>query len=192
MARPEFLIVGLGNPGARYRGTRHNAGAALVEAVSRAHGVSLGQSRHRSFVGEGFLGGRRCLFALPQTYMNLSGLAVADLVAFSEVPLSRLLVVHDDLDLPLGAIRLREGGGSGGHRGVRSIMESVGSGDFLRLKVGIGRPPEGRPAEGYVLEPFTPGERESVARALARGVEAVEHLVEEGPGKTMSLFNASA
>lgn len=186
----DFILLGLGNPGPPYRGTRHNAGAALVEELSRRYGIPITRKKYRSLVGEGRIEGRSCLLALPQTYMNLSGQAARRILTYTGTPLSRLVVIYDDLDLPLGRIRLRRNGGSGGHRGVSSIMESLGERAFVRLRIGIDRPPAGVPPEDYVLSRFKKSEAPLLREALDRAVEAVGRILTVDLGKAMSLSNA--
>lgn len=185
------VLAGLGNPGRAYHGTRHNAGAAFVSYVAERQGVSLDTEKYRSLVGRGVIAERSCLFALPQTYMNLSGHAVKRILSYTGTPVSGLVAVHDDLDLPLGRIRLRQGGGAGGHRGVQSIIDLLQTQDFLRLKIGIGRPPAGGNAERYVLARFAAADRKILAAAHLRAQEAIETAILEGPAKAMSLFNST-
>jgi len=183
------VLAGLGNPGGTYHGTRHNAGADFVSYLAARQGVSLDTEKYRSLVGRGEIAERSCLFALPQTYMNLSGHAVKRVLSYTGTPVSGLVAVHDDLDLPLGRIRLRQGGGAGGHRGVQSIIDLLQTRDFLRLKIGIGRPPAGGDTERYVLARFAPAERKIIAQAHLHAREAIETTLLEGPAKAMSLFN---
>jgi len=170
----DTVIVGLGNPGAQYERTRHNAGFLLVGELAAAHAIKLRQERHGARVGEGGIAQRRCLLALPQTYMNRSGDSVRRMLSFAGLEPGTLVVVHDDMDLPLGRLRLRRGGGAGGHRGIASILEHLGSPEFIRLRIGVGRPPEGVPAEGYVLQEFAASERESLRETMDRGISAIE------------------
>lgn len=187
----DAVVAGLGNPGPRYARTRHNAGFMLVERFARAWGIGLARERFGARIGDGLVAGRRCLLVLPQTFMNLGGEPVRDVLAYASCGPERLVVVHDDLDLPPGRLRLRRGGGgSGGHRGVRSVASCLGTSDFARLRVGIGRPPERVPAEAFVLQEFPPAEREPLEAALARGCEALEVLVRDGIEAAMNRFNA--
>jgi PTH1 family peptidyl-tRNA hydrolase len=186
---PDIVIVGLGNPGPRYERTRHNAGFLLVGALAAAQGIGLRQERHGAFVGDGFIGGRRCLLALPQTFMNRSGESVRRILSYAGLSAGSLVVVHDDLDLPLGRLRLRRGGGAGGHRGVASIIEHLGDSSFTRLKIGVGRPPEGVPAEAYVLQEFAAGDRDDLREVLARGAAALEVLLGHGVEAAMNACN---
>ena len=183
------LLAGLGNPGSSYGGTRHNAGAAFVLSMAERRSVPLKTEKYRSLTGHGRIADRSCLFILPQTYMNLSGQAVKRALTYTGTEVPALVAVHDDMDLPLGTIRLRLGGGAGGHRGIQSIIDHLQTRDFLRLKIGIGRPPARVEAEQFVLGRFTKSERSVLARTFLRADEAVETLVTEGAAKAMSLFN---
>lgn len=163
-----------------------------MESLAAAHAIPLRQQRHGAFVGEGRIAGRRLLLALPQTYMNRSGEPVRRLLSFADAGPAALLVVHDDLDLPLGRLRLRAGGGAGGHRGIASIIEQLGDASFARLKIGVSRPPEGVPAEAYVLQEFTPGERAVLDEVLGRGVATVEDYLARGLQAAMNACNPAA
>ncbi|MFZ5876246.1 MAG: aminoacyl-tRNA hydrolase [Nitrospirota bacterium] len=185
-------VVGLGNPGAQYAATRHNIGFLVADAVSSAHGIRLRPMGGHVLAGQGALAGDALWVAEPQGYMNRSGIAVQWLLAESGAGPESLLVVHDDLDLPLGQVRLKRRGGHGGHNGVRSIIETLGTDEFLRLKVGIGRPPTGRDTVDYVLEPFSREEKAAVAAVVERSREAVTVVLTEGVGAAMNRFHASA
>lgn len=184
------LVVGLGNPGRSYRWTRHNMGFLLVEQLARRHGIGLSRRSLHSLYGRGRIGDQEVLLAKPQTYMNLSGEAVSRLLRFFKIPLENLIILHDDLDLPLGKVRIRRRGGHGGHRGVKSIIASLGREDFLRVKVGIGRPPnsEQDPTD-FVLDPMSKAEKEAFGKQIARSVEVVELLLQEGAERAMSRFH---
>lgn len=183
------VVVGLGNPGPGYEKTRHNVGFWVVERLAKRWGSQISRRAHRSLVGEAFLGGETVLLVKPQTFMNRSGEAVVRLRDFYHLPPSGFIVVHDDMDLAIGRIRVRENGGPGGHWGVESVIAALGARDFPRIKVGIGRPPAGEDPVDFVLHPFTPVEEESIFLAVERAVEAVEVLLKEGLQKAMSLFN---
>jgi PTH1 family peptidyl-tRNA hydrolase len=184
------IVAGLGNPGAEYAGTRHNAGALFIDGLSSHSGIALTRNRHNARIGEGMLCGEKTLLALPATYMNTSGEPISRLLSFTGTPPASLVVVHDDLDLPCGRIRLRFGGGAGGHNGIRSVIRHLHSGDFLRIKIGIGRPPEGTPAERYVLRPFTAAEKPIVEKSLERARDALAAVQTESLEKAMSLYNS--
>lgn len=186
-----YLIVGLGNPGRQYAGNRHNVGFMCLDALAESLGVQFSQRRARSLMTSGRLEETTLLLAKPQTYMNLSGLSIAELVRFYHLPLSHLLVVYDDMDLPVGKIRLRERGSAGGHRGLQSIITSLHSPDIPRLRIGIGRPSTEMP-EVYVLRDFTPDEKPEINAAIERALQAIEVFVLEGVTSAMNRFNASA
>ncbi len=177
------ILAGLGNPGPRYRGTRHNAGYLVLDELAQRWGASFRRARDADEARV-----RDLLLIKPRTFMNLSGRAVQAALTRTGLPPSELLVVHDDLDLPLGRLRLRTGGGAGGQRGVRDIIERLGP-DFLRLKVGISRPPEGWTAERWVLSRFTGDDRAVLQRVVVAAADAVEVLLERGPEAAMNTIN---
>lgn len=183
------LVLGLGNPGARYEGTRHNVGFRVVDRVAlRLSDPRPSPGLHGWAVG-GTLGRHRVWLAKPLGYMNRSGLAAGEFASATGVPVAQLVVVHDDLDLPFGRLRIRTGGGHGGHNGVRSVAEVLGTAAFGRLKVGIGRPEvRGSEAE-YVLAPFAPAEEGGLPSLLDRAVAAVATMILEGAAKAMSCLN---
>lgn len=185
------LIVGLGNPGRKYARNRHNAGFLAVNRLAKRHGLTFARQKGKAKVAEGTIAGRRVILAKPQTYMNLSGESVTRLARFFKIPPDRLLVVCDDLDLPLARLRLRPGGGSGGHKGLQSIIERLGVQAFPRLRVGIGRPAHGD-ATDFVLRDFTPDEWIEMDTALDRAVEAVEHWLAHGIDAAMNIFNQAS
>ena len=188
-----YLIVGLGNPGREYARTRHNVGFMLVSRLAERLGTAFRRMQFKALIAETRLSvngeQRICLLAKPQTFMNLSGKAVAPLARFYKIPPERLLVVYDDLDLPLGKLRLRPKGGHGGHKGMRSVIESLGTQEFPRLRVGIGRPPGRMDAADYVLHPFTKAELEVVEPALERGVDGILRWIENGLNDAMNFVN---
>ena len=184
------LIVGLGNPGPEYASHRHNIGFRIVQALADTHNLSFARHKKaKARVAEGQIGARHVLLAKPQTFMNLSGKTVGRLSREREIPPERILVIHDDLDLPLGRLRIRPSGGSGGHNGLRSIIDSLNSQDFARLRVGIDRPSSSLDPADYVLQPFETEERALVTRTLDRAVEAVESWLADGIVATMDRFN---
>jgi PTH1 family peptidyl-tRNA hydrolase len=165
-------------------------GFLLIEQLARRHGIELSRRGLRSLYGRGRIGEEQVVLAKPQTYMNLSGEAVDRLLRFFKIPPEDLIVLHDDLDLPPGNVRIRRRGGHGGHRGVKSIIERLGREDFLRVKVGIGRPRnlEQDPAD-FVLEPLSKAEKEEFSQQIEKNLEAVELLIREGPEKAMNRFH---
>lgn len=183
------IIVGLGNPGARYAATRHNVGYQVVDRLAAAHGLSFSQRRFKALLAIGEVLGQRVVLAKPETYMNASGEAVGPLVRWYRCALEDLLIIYDDLDLPLGRLRLRAGGSAGGHRGVESIIAALGASAFPRLRLGIGRPPAAMDPAAYVLLPFDPDEQPVVADMLERAQAAVECWLREGLAAAMNRYN---
>ncbi len=182
------LIVGLGNPGPKYTWTRHNAGFMVLDRLAQLAGISVTKKNFSGLYGEGSWLGERLLLLKPQTFMNLSGRAVAEALRFHKLTLADLVVIHDDLDIPFGSLKLKEGGGHGGHNGLRSLVQELGGNGYLRLRVGIGRPAHGD-VTGYVLQNFSSPEMQGLPHVVEGAVEALEMLLDEGIGKAMSLFN---
>jgi len=183
------LIAGLGNPGLQYRYTRHNAGFLVAQALADTLDIPLKRVKFRCQIGEGKLEGTPLIIAKPLTYMNDSGSAVSSLLHYFKVPLERLLVIHDDLDLPLGVLRLRPGGGSAGQRGVQSIADKLGTSAFPRLRFGIGRPPGRMDPADYVLEKFSASEQELLRMTLEQAAAAARTFILEGLEKAMNQYN---
>jgi PTH1 family peptidyl-tRNA hydrolase len=188
-----WLIVGLGNPGQRYIGTRHNIGFACVDHLAERHMLSFNVKRARSLVAEGRLGDQRIALVKPQTYMNLSGQAVVPLCNWYKIdPANELLVVYDDLDLPFARLRIRERGSPGTHNGMRSIVGQLGGNQFPRLRVGIGQPPGRMDAAAFVLSRFSRDESVELAALSDRMADAVELIVNEGVTTAMNRINPSS
>ena len=184
------LVVGLGNPGDEYARHRHNVGFQVVDALAQAHGLAFSRRKDaRARVAEGRIGHRLVLLAKPQAFMNLSGRSVGRLSRGHGIPPERILVVYDDLDLPLGRLRLRPEGGSGGHKGMRSIIEVLGTQAFPRLRVGIDRPPGQMDPAEYVLQPFEEEQQSLLTSVVQRAVAAVECWLAEGIVAAMDQFN---
>ncbi|MGD8399045.1 MAG: aminoacyl-tRNA hydrolase [Anaerolineae bacterium] len=184
------MVVGLGNPGSDYARHRHNVGFRVVDVLARAHGLAFSRRKKaRAYVAEGRIGACPVVLAKPQTYMNRSGRAVGRLMRDFGLSPERLLVVYDDLDLPLGRLRLRAEGGSGGHKGMRSIQEVIGTQAYPRLRVGIDRPPDRIDPADYVLAPFAGDEEPLLMVVLARAAAAVECWLAEGVVAAMDEFN---
>jgi peptidyl-tRNA hydrolase, PTH1 family len=183
------LIVGLGNPGRGYRETRHNIGFMVLDRLAVKLNARFSRLQSRALVASTTYEGRRLILAKPQTFMNLSGQSVQGLVRFYKLPLTDLLIAHDDLDLPPGTLRIRPDGGSSGQKGMSSIIERLGTDEFPRLRLGIGRPPGQMPAPDYVLQDFSTGEMEIISETLNRAVEAVLTFVSTGLDSAMNKFN---
>ena len=183
------MIVGLGNPGLAYRHTRHNFGFLVIDALAKALDVQVRRLKFKAMIGEGKFSGSKVVLAKPLTFMNESGRAVAPLLRFYKLPLTNLLVIHDDLDLPLGALRLRPSGGTSGQRGMASIITQLGTQDFPRMRLGISRPPGQMDPVDYVLNDFLPAERELLAIVLRTAAEASQTFIAEGLQKAMNQYN---
>ncbi len=174
-----WLIVGLGNPGSTYAGNRHNIGAMVIDRMAQDAGVSLRAHKAHARAASIQLAGERAVIAVPGSYMNESGGPVSGLMKFFKVPLDRFIVIHDELDIDFGALRLKRGGGEGGHNGLRSISSSLGSRDYLRVRVGIGRPPGRMDAASYVLKDFAPAQRKELEFLVPAAIEATELLLQQ-------------
>jgi PTH1 family peptidyl-tRNA hydrolase len=186
-ASDRWLVIGLGNPGRAYERSRHNVGFLVVDELARRHGARVTDKAAKSLTGRIRVGDRELVLAKPQTMMNMSGLAAKALRAKYDVPLERTLVIHDDLDHPFGRLRIRKSGSSAGNHGIDSVIGSFGTQDFIRFRVGIGRPP----GDGvdYVLSPFTADEQSQLAAIIGRTADAVLFTAEHGIDRAMTEFN---
>ena len=183
------LIIGLGNPGKTYAHNRHNVGFRCINHLAKLHGISIKKQQCQSQSGIGRIARKQVLLVKPKTFMNLSGKSVKSLVRRYKATANDIVVIHDDLDLPLGKIRLYHNGGSGGHKGVESITDELDSRDFLRIRIGIGRPPEDKDPVDYVLSDFRPDEKPVVESAVDKVGEAIVCLLTEGIEMAMNVFN---
>lgn len=183
------LIVGLGNPGRKYRFTRHNMGFLVIDELAERNGIDLGERRYKARFGRGLIKEHEAILAKPLTFMNLSGVAVGRIMEVFHLKEKDLFVIHDDVDIEFGRIKIRQGGGHGGHKGVESIQDLSGGSEFVRIKVGIGRPTEYKDLSDYVLEPFGGDERALMREIVDRAAESVETLLCEGIQRAMSTFN---
>ncbi|XP_052176895.1 peptidyl-tRNA hydrolase, chloroplastic [Diospyros lotus] len=192
-AKPRpWLIIGLGNPGKKYNGTRHNVGFEMVDAIAEAEGISMSSVSFKALFGKGLIGNVPVMLAKPQTFMNASGESVGAIVSYYKIPLKQVLVIFDDLDLPFAKLRLLPKGGHGGHNGMRSVIDHFrGSRDFPRLRIGIGRPPGKMDPVNFVLRPFSKQEREELDFAFQNGLEAVRILLLEGFNKSATFVNTA-
>ncbi|MGB9629921.1 MAG: aminoacyl-tRNA hydrolase [Thermodesulfobacteriota bacterium] len=182
------IIFGLGNPGIRYRKTRHNIGFHIVDRLAEMYHIQISSKRFKSLYGKGWIEAEEVVLAKPMTYMNQSGEAVREALDFFHLSPEDLIIIHDDLDLPFGRLRFKRKGGDGGHQGVRSIIESLNKNNFLRLKIGIGRPPEGKEASEYVLSPFDEIEQSKLREVISKGAESIKVLLLDGIEKAMNKF----
>jgi PTH1 family peptidyl-tRNA hydrolase len=184
-----YLIVGLGNPGPKYHNNRHNVGFMVADALGDRANIPIRRFEFRALIGKGDYAGARLILAKPQTYMNNSGQAVSALVNFYKIPTEKILVIHDDLDLPFGTLRMRPQGGAGGQRGLGSIIAKLNTQNFARLRVGISRPPGRMDPSDYVLHDFDPPEEEMLPEVLETAVEAIKMFIIEDIEKAMNKFN---
>ncbi|MCE5212353.1 MAG: aminoacyl-tRNA hydrolase [Deltaproteobacteria bacterium] len=184
-----YLIAGLGNPGSRYQFTRHNIGFMVLEKIAAQWEVDLKQKSFNALWNKGKIAGREVLLAKPQTYMNLSGEAVQKLLAYFKVDAGNLIVIHDDLDLPFGTVRLKTGGGDAGHKGLKSIITSLGSADFMRVRMGIGKPSDKSQVENYVLQRFDSEETDSLQSIVQLASEAAVEIVISGMQQAMAKYH---
>lgn len=190
MADDRWLIAGLGNPGPEYAGNRHNAGFMVADALAERVGARFRAHKGRAEVAVGRLADRQAVLVKPRSYMNLSGGPVAAVRDFYKVPLERIVVVHDELDLDFGVLRVKRGGGAGGHNGLRSLTRSLGGPDYLRVRVGIGRPPGRMDPAAYVLRDFSAAERRDLGVEIERACDAVESLMRNGLAVTQNAIHA--
>ena len=189
MADERFLVVGLGNPGPRYAATRHNIGFAVVDLLALRARANFKAHKSRCEIAEVRLAGQPVVLAKPMSYMNESGGPVVNAARFFKVPVENIAVVHDELDLPFGSLRLKRGGGEGGHNGLRSISGSLGSKEYARIRFGIGRPPGRQDPADYVLREFPGTERKELAFLVDRAADAVEALVSDGLAAAQNLYH---
>jgi PTH1 family peptidyl-tRNA hydrolase len=189
MPDDRWIIVGLGNPGPEYAGNRHNAGQMVLALLAERMGARFKANRTRNDIAEGRLAGQPVTLARPQSYMNLSGGPVAALLGFYKLPPERTVVLHDELDVPFGAVRLKQGGGDNGHNGLRSISAALGTRDYYRVRFGIGRPPGRMDAANFVLRDFSATERKELPFALDRCADAVETLITKGLTEAQNLYH---
>jgi peptidyl-tRNA hydrolase, PTH1 family len=183
-----YIVAGLGNPGPTYQWTRHNAGFLFLDRLAELENIPISKKSFSALTGEWSFEGHRLILLKPQTFMNLSGNSVMQSLQFHKLPISNLIVVHDELDLPFGVVRFKLGGGHGGHNGLRSIMENLGKGDFTRLRIGIGKSLHGD-TTGHVLGKIPPDQMEGLSTVLDSGIEMFKVMLTEGLPKAMSLFN---
>jgi PTH1 family peptidyl-tRNA hydrolase len=183
------LVLGLGNPGTKYANTRHNAGFLVVDRLAQRAGVPVDQRQLGAEVGRATVGGAPAVLAKPQSYMNLSGQPAVSLRGYYKVPEEQVVVVHDDLDIPFGDVRVKKGGGHGGHNGLRDLHAKLGSGEFVRVRFGVSRPPPETNTADYVLAPWSAEESERLVDLVDRAADAVESVVRDGVVQAMNQFN---
>lgn len=185
-----WLVAGLGNPGPAYAANRHNLGYEVVDLLAERAGVTFKRHRSNAMIAEARLNGLRFVLAKPLSFMNVSGTPVAALLRFYKLPPERLIVVHDELDIPFDTIRMKIGGGPGGHNGVKSVAVNLGTPEFFRVRIGIGRPPGGQDPADFVLKDFTATERKAVPILIDEAADAVELLAREGLEPAQQRFHS--
>lgn len=185
-----YIIVGLGNPKNEYKNTRHNMGFDVIDVLADKAGINMDMKKHKAVCGKGTIGGKKVILAQPQTFMNLSGLSVAELVNYYKIdPSKELIVVYDDIDLDPGQLRVRKQGSAGGHNGMKSIIGGINTQDFVRIRVGVGAKPKEYDLADYVLGHFTPDERKLVDKAIINATEAIGVILTDGVDQAMNLYN---
>jgi len=184
-----YLIIGLGNPGSRYQQTRHNIGFMVLEDIAARWEVDIRQKSFDALWNRGKVAGANALLAIPQTYMNLSGNAVRRLQDYFKVDTGNVIVIHDDLDLPFGTVRLKAGGGDAGHKGLKSIVNCLGSADFMRVRMGIGKPAGRTPVEDYVLQKFNQDESDRLQQIIQIASEATADIIQSGLQQAMAKYH---
>ena len=183
------IIVGLGNPTKEYAGTRHNVGFSVIYNISDAYNIPVETKKHKALIGKGIIEGEKVILAMPQTYMNLSGESVRELMDYYKCDLSDLIVIYDDISLDVGQLRIRKKGSAGGHNGIKNIIAHLGTQEFPRSKVGVGDKPPRMDLADYVLSRFSKEDREKMEQAFKDAAEAVEVMIAEGPDAAMNQFN---
>ncbi len=187
---PMFIIAGLGNPGRQYENTRHNAGFMAIDALADKYGISVDTRKHKALIGKGIIAGHKVVLAKPQTFMNVSGESIRELVDYYKIDEeSELLVIYDDISLEVGALRIRKKGSAGGHNGIKSILAHLGHNVFGRIKIGVGEKPKGWDLADYVLGAFSKAERQKIDESLPKVCHAVEILLEEGADEAMNRIH---
>lgn len=184
-----ILVIGLGNPGSEYASTKHNLGYLAVDEIGRRAGIDLTRKKFHGLYGEGTFRRDKLILLKPETYMNRSGESVSSAVNFYHIPPENIIVVHDELDLPAGTVRVKPGGGSAGHKGIASIIERLGDGDFIRIRIGIGKPGEKSGTVSHVLSKFSKEETEIIKESVSRAADAVLEVIEHGLQKAMNKYN---
>lgn len=186
-----FLIVGLGNPGRKYEHTRHNIGFDVMDAIAGKYNISISEKKHRAICGRGMIDGVKAVLAKPQTYMNLSGESVAEMLSYYKLdPEQELIVIYDDISLAPGNIRIRKKGSAGGHNGIKNIIAQTGTQNFMRIKVGVGEKPKGWDLADYVLGHFDRSDREAVEAAVSHAVAAAEQMLHGDVDRAMNDYNS--
>lgn len=185
-----FVIIGLGNPGTRYENTRHNVGFDTIDRLSKKNNIAVTKVKHKAVIGDGTIEGHRVLLVKPQTFMNLSGESVREIIEWYKISVKNIIIVYDDIDLPVGKLRIRPNGSSGTHNGMRSVIYQIQSDDFPRIRIGVDKPPQGWNLADFVLSKFSSEERKIVEDAIENAAGAVEAILKSGVDNAMNRFNS--
>ncbi|HOQ17288.1 MAG TPA: aminoacyl-tRNA hydrolase [Defluviitaleaceae bacterium] len=184
-----YAVIGLGNPGLQYAATRHNVGFEVIERLAYENGIKVEKRKHQALIGEGIIGGEKVILAKPQTYMNLSSQSVIEIMNWYKLDNKHIIIIYDDISLPIGFIRVRTKGSDGGHNGIKNIISCLNSQEFLRVRVGVGEKPPGWDLADYVLSRFNREEIEEIVQSIKIASDAVETIIKEGPQKAMNQYN---
>lgn len=184
-----YVIVGLGNPGDRYAQTKHNIGFITIDYLAEQNNIKMNKTKHKAIIGEGSIGGEKVLLVKPQTFMNLSGQSVMDIVGFYKVPPQNLIVIYDDIDLPVGKVRIRPSGSSGTHNGMRNIIYLINNQEFPRIRIGVGKQPDYMDLADYVMTKFTGEEKSLMEEAVKKSAAAALEIVKSGINIAMNKYN---
>lgn len=184
-----FAVIGLGNPGMQYETTRHNVGFEVIERLAYENQIQVNKKKHHALIGEGTIAGQRVVLAKPQTYMNLSGQSVIEIMNWYKIDKNHIIIIYDDISLPIGQIRIRNKGSAGGHNGIKNIIAHLNSQEFPRVKVGVGEKPPGWDLADYVLSRFTKEEIIEMVESIKIASDAVEAIIREGSASAMNKFN---
>jgi PTH1 family peptidyl-tRNA hydrolase len=186
------VIAGLGNPGNKYENTRHNVGFSTIDLLSSKHGIKVNKLKHKALTGEGTIAGERVLLVKPQTFMNLSGESIRDIAEWYKLPMDNIIIIYDDVDLPVGTVRIRPKGSSGTHNGMKSVIYQLQSDEFPRIRVGVGKAPEGWNLADYVLSRFGADEAGAIRESIERAADAAAAIVASGVSAAMNQYNGEA
>lgn len=183
------IIVGLGNPGSKYAGTRHNIGFSVLDELAERHNIRIDTAKHKALVGKGMIGSEKVILVMPQTFMNLSGESVRAVMDFYKCTPEDIIVVYDDIDLDVGKLRIRQKGSAGGHNGMKNIIQHIGSQEFDRIRVGVGKKPDHMDLADYVLSRFGKEDLEDIRNSCSKACDAIEIIIESGAVAAMNKFN---
>ncbi len=183
------VIIGLGNPGSKYDNTKHNIGFDVIDYISHQYNISINKVKFKSIIGEGKIDGERVILVKPQTYMNLSGESVREIIEWYKLPVGNIIIIFDDIDLNMGKIRVRPKGSAGSHNGMKSVIYQIQDDNFPRIRIGIGRPPEGWDLADYVLSKFGADDRKIMDESVKNAAKAVEIIIKSGVDSAMNLIN---